>query len=105
MSRPRRTTSTDAAEGKVAGIEHIEVRMGTATYGDDTPEPVEKASNDNLPKQRISVETKTAIMNFLDAFKVDVVAERQRIADHLKAEADRALAAAEEAAQAMETSS
>ncbi len=97
MSQPRRTTITYDAEGKVAGIEHIAVRIGTEDFGAG-PEPAERPINDNLPNQRISTATKTTVKKFLDAFEVDVAAERQRIADHLKAEADRAAAEAAEAA-------
>ncbi len=98
MSQPTRTTITYGAEGKVAGIEHQTVRSGTADYGDG-PEPAEpKRSNDQLPAVHISTATKTAAKKFLDAFEIDIAAERQRIADHLKAEADRAAASAAEAA-------
>jgi len=96
MSRPRRTTITYDEQGKVAGIEHIAVRVGTEDFGAG-PEPAERPINDNLPSQRISTATKTTVATFLDAFEVDVAAERQRIADHLQAEADRATAAAAEA--------
>ena len=96
MSQPRRTTITYDAEGKVAGIEHQSVREGTADYGQGA-EPVEKISTDQLPGSRITAATKTAALVFLDAFEVDIAAERQRIADHLQAEADRATAKAADA--------
>lgn len=96
MSQPRRTTITYDERGNVAGIEHRVMRVSTADFGDGA-EPVEKQSIDQLPNSRISTATKTAIKKFLGAFEADVVAERQRVADHLKAEADRAEAEAQEA--------
>ena len=96
MSKPRHTTINYDEQGNVAGIEHRVMRVGTADFGDGA-EPAEKQSIDQLPNSRISAATKTAIKKFLDTFAVDVAAERQRIADHLKAEAARAVTEAEEA--------
>ena len=103
MSKPRHTTINYDEHGNVAGIEHRVMRVGTADFGDGA-EAVEKQSIDQLPNSRISAATKTAIKKFLDAFEVvwcgfgeptfrlDLI-----LADHLKAEAARAVTEAEEA--------
>ncbi len=99
MSQPRRTTITYDAEGNVAGIEHIAVRIGTEDFGAG-PEPAERPINDNLSNPRIGAATKAAVADFLNALEVDMAADRQRIAVARQEEADRAAAEAERAAKA-----
>jgi len=86
MSRPRQTIITYDADGEVAAIDHRIVRVGTKDFGDG-PQPAEEESQDQLGTNLISAATITAAKAFLDAFEVDIAAERQRVADRAAAAA------------------
>jgi len=93
MSRPIRTTITYDDKGKVSAIDHQVMRSGTADFGDG-PEPAERERRDQVASNLISPATVTAVKKLIDAFEIDISAERQRIATRAQAAADQAAAAA-----------
>ena len=93
MSRPRQTIITYGPDGKVATVEHRVVLIGTENFGEG-PKPVERDHRDSVAGNQISPTTITAAKALLDAFEIDLAAERQRIATAAQAEADRVAALA-----------
>ena len=97
MSRPIRTTITYDSDGEVAAIDHRVIRLGTQDFGNG-PEEATKESSDSMAQNLISTATVTAVKALIDAFEVDIAAERKRVAEFKQAEADQAAADAAAAA-------
>ena len=97
MPRPLRTTIIYDADGELVAINHRVMQLGTADFGDG-PEEATKESGDSMARNLISPATVTAVKQLIDAFEVDISAERKRVAEFKQAEADRAAADAAAAA-------
>ncbi|KKL69656.1 hypothetical protein LCGC14_2112750 [marine sediment metagenome] len=93
MSRPQQTIITYDAVGEVTTVEHRVVLTGTVNFGDG-PKSVEEDRRDAVRGDQISSATVVAAKDLLDAFEVDLAAERQRVATAAQAEADRVAALA-----------
>ena len=97
MARNVRTTISYDQDGEVSAIDHQLARVAQADFGDGL-EDVEREARDSLGRNLLSPATITAAQAFIDAFEVDVAAERQRAAAASQAAADRAATAAARAA-------